>query len=97
MAAKNWYELDNPEEIVSPSLLVYPDRIEKNIELMISMIGDPSRLRPHIKTHKTAEIIEMQMDAGIEKFKCATIAEAATSATSAPTRSSRARDRTTRR
>ncbi len=76
MAGKNWYELDNPEEIVSPSLLVYPARIEKNIELMISMIGDPSRLRPHIKTHKTAEIIEMQMRHGIQKFKCATIAEA---------------------
>ncbi|MGB5428280.1 D-TA family PLP-dependent enzyme [Eudoraea sp.] len=76
MAGKNWYELDNPEEIVSPSLLVYPDRIEKNIALMISMIGDVSRLRPHIKTHKTAEIIKMQMQHGIQKFKCATIAEA---------------------
>ena len=76
MADKNWYELDNPEEIVSPSLLVYPDRIEKNIALMISIIGDVTRLRPHIKTHKTAEIIEMQMQHGIQKFKCATIAEA---------------------
>ncbi len=76
MAGKNWYELNNPEEIVSPSLLVYPDRIEKNIALMISIIGDVTRLRPHIKTHKTAEIIEMQMQHGIQKFKCATIAEA---------------------
>jgi D-serine deaminase-like pyridoxal phosphate-dependent protein len=76
MASKNWYELNNPEEIVSPSLLVYPDRIEKNIALMISIIGDVTRLRPHIKTHKTAEIIEMQMQHGIQKFKCATIAEA---------------------
>lgn len=76
MAGKNWYEIDNPEEIVSPSLMVYPDRIQKNIALMISMIGDVTRLRPHIKTHKTAEIIEMQMQHGIQKFKCATIAEA---------------------
>ena len=76
MSGKNWYELNNPEEIVSPTLLVYPDRIEKNIALMISIIGDVSRLRPHIKTHKTAEIIEMQMQHGIQKFKCATIAEA---------------------
>jgi len=76
MAGKNWYEIDNPEEVVSPSLLVYPDRIEKNIKLMISIIGDVTRLRPHIKTHKTAEIIEMQMQHGIQKFKCATIAEA---------------------
>ncbi len=76
MADKKWYELINPEEIVSPSLFVYPDRIEKNIALMISIIGDVTRLRPHIKTHKTAEIIEMQMQHGITKFKCATIAEA---------------------
>jgi D-serine deaminase-like pyridoxal phosphate-dependent protein len=40
------------------------------------MIDDVSRLRPHIKTHKTAEGIKMMMQAGISKFKCATIAEA---------------------
>jgi D-serine deaminase-like pyridoxal phosphate-dependent protein len=44
---------------------------------MVEMAGDPSRLRPHIKTHKTAEGIRMMMDAGVLKFKCATIAEAA--------------------
>ncbi len=43
---------------------------------MLSVAGGPDKLRPHIKTHKTAEIIEMQMEAGILKFKCATIAEA---------------------
>jgi len=40
------------------------------------MAGDVNRLRPHIKTHKTAEGIRLMMDAGISKFKCATIAEA---------------------
>lgn len=43
---------------------------------MIRMVGDVNRLRPHIKTHKTAEGIRLMMDAGISKFKCATIAEA---------------------
>jgi len=43
---------------------------------MIEIAGDPARLRPHIKTHKSAEIVRMQMDAGIQKFKCATLAEA---------------------
>lgn len=43
---------------------------------MIRMVGDVNRLRPHIKTHKTAEGIQLMMDAGISKFKCATIAEA---------------------
>ena len=72
----NWYAVKDTKELNSPSLLVYPDRIEKNIRRMIDMVGDVKRLRPHIKTHKTAEIIRMQMDHGIEKFKCATIAEA---------------------
>ncbi len=73
---ENWYVLNDPGQVASPCLLVYPDRIEKNIDLMIHMIGDVQRLRPHIKTHKTAEIVQMQLAKGIQKFKCATIAEA---------------------
>jgi len=71
-----WYQLENTDNIISPTLLLYPERIEKNIQLMVEMAGTPERLRPHIKTHKTREIIEMQMAYGIQKFKCATIAEA---------------------
>jgi D-serine deaminase-like pyridoxal phosphate-dependent protein len=42
---------------------------------MIEIAGDPSRLRTHVKTHKTAELVNMQLRAGITKFKCATMAE----------------------
>ncbi len=73
---KEWYQLDNENDLVSPSLLLYPDRIKKNIELMIAMAGGVDNLRPHIKTHKIAELIAMQISSGIYKFKCATIAEA---------------------
>ncbi|NNF19055.1 MAG: D-TA family PLP-dependent enzyme [Flavobacteriaceae bacterium] len=76
MTSLPWYQLHEPENCYSPSLLVYPDRIAHNIRMMCEMVGDTSRLRPHIKTHKTAEIIRMQQEAGIEKFKCATLAEA---------------------
>ncbi|MCX2718188.1 D-TA family PLP-dependent enzyme [Lentiprolixibacter aurantiacus] len=76
MDTENWYELKDTDQLVTPCLLVYPDRISKNIERMVEIAGTPSRLRPHIKTHKTAEIIQMQMDKGINQFKCATIAEA---------------------
>ncbi len=71
-----WYRVKNIDEIASPSLLVYPERIEENIRRMIAIAGKPSRLRPHVKTHKMAEIVAMQMEYGIGKFKCATIAEA---------------------
>ncbi|MEP7321982.1 MAG: D-TA family PLP-dependent enzyme [Saprospiraceae bacterium] len=72
----NWYEVINIEEIDTPALFVFPDRIAANIEAALSMVGDPGRLRPHIKTHKSKEAAQMMIDEGITKFKCATIAEA---------------------
>jgi len=73
---ENWCKVTNEREVDSPALLVYPERIKHNIAMAITMIGDRSRLRPHVKTHKTKEILQLQLDAGITKFKCATIAEA---------------------
>lgn len=71
------------EKIDSPALLVYPEIVKANIAEMIRMTGTPERLRPHIKTHKTAEGIQLMQEAGISKFKCATIAEAELLATQA--------------
>jgi D-serine deaminase-like pyridoxal phosphate-dependent protein len=71
-----WYTVINADAIPSPALLVYPDRVEDNIRRMIRMAGGVERLRPHIKTNKLPEVIRMQADQGITKFKCATIAEA---------------------
>ena len=71
-----WYEIEGTDGIGSPALLVYPQRIQHNIEQMLLIAGGPSRLRPHVKTHKMAEIVRMQQEAGIDKFKCATLTEA---------------------
>ena len=73
---KDWYRINNVEDIPSPSLVVFPSRIEENIKLMIKIAGGTKKLRPHIKTHKIAEIIKMQIDHDITKFKCATLSEA---------------------
>jgi len=72
---KNWYLVNNTDGVNSPSLLVYPDRIENNIRQIIDIAGSVDQLRPHVKTHKMPEIIRLQMKYGIYKFKCATIAE----------------------
>ena len=71
-----WYKINNAEELDSPALLVYPERILNNIRLAVEICKDISMLRPHAKTHKMREIAKMMLDAGIHKFKCATIAEA---------------------
>lgn len=71
-----WYQVHNPDKVLSPSLLIYKERIAFNINLMIEIAGSADRLVPHVKTHKMAEVTQMQLKAGITKFKCATIAEA---------------------
>ena len=72
----NWYEVKDIESIDSPALLIFPDRVQHNINMMIKAVnGDTHRLMPHIKTHKMGEIIKMQLRSGIKRFKCATIAE----------------------
>ncbi|WP_154856785.1 D-TA family PLP-dependent enzyme [Cyclobacterium xiamenense] len=70
-----WYELQHPETVDSPALLVYRDRARENIQRAIAVVGTPDRLRPHVKTNKSIEACQLMMDAGISKFKAATIAE----------------------
>jgi D-serine deaminase-like pyridoxal phosphate-dependent protein len=71
----SWPEINNPQDVPSPALLIYFERVEENIRRMIRMAGGVDRLRPHIKTHKLAELVRLQLAEGISRFKCATIAE----------------------
>jgi D-serine deaminase-like pyridoxal phosphate-dependent protein len=70
----HWFEIINHEDVPSPSLLVYPQRIQSNIDSMLLM-APAARLRPHVKTHKMQEVVALCRNSGIEKFKTATIAE----------------------
>jgi len=70
------YKLIDEASVFTPALVFYPALIRENIAAIIAMVGGTERLRPHVKTHKTAEIAKMQLEAGVTKHKCATIAEA---------------------
>nr|WP_067053948.1 D-TA family PLP-dependent enzyme [Mucilaginibacter sp. L294] len=76
MEATEWYTINNVDELDTPALVVYPDRVKYNINLVKTMIDDVSRLRPHVKTHKSIDVTHLMLNAGVTKFKCATIAEA---------------------
>lgn len=78
--ADPWFSVADTDRIPSPALLVYPERVEENIRRLIAIVGSPDRLRPHVKTHKMPELIRRQLQHGITKFKCSTIAEAEMSA-----------------
>lgn len=71
-----WYAIREINELDSPAFVIYLERVKQNIRSAIELVGDPGRLRPHVKTHKSADVTRLMMQAGITKFKCATIAEA---------------------
>jgi D-serine deaminase-like pyridoxal phosphate-dependent protein len=71
----NWYLLQNAAAIDSPALIIYKERVMHNISSALSMVN-ADRLRPHVKTNKCPDAVKLLLDAGIHKFKCATIAEA---------------------
>ena len=73
---KSYPILKETESMPSPCLWVDRAAAKRNIGQMITQAGNAGRLRPHIKTHKMREIIEMQVAAGIDKCKAATLSEA---------------------
>lgn len=73
---KPWFHIENEEALPSPTLVLFEDRIESNLALMLQIARGPERLRPHVKTHKLAPLVRWQLDLGITKFKCSTVAEA---------------------
>jgi D-serine deaminase-like pyridoxal phosphate-dependent protein len=73
---EDWCSFNGINDLDSPALIIYKDRIVHNIRLIKTMISDVDRLRPHVKTHKTKEVTDLLIEEGINKFKCATIAEA---------------------
>ena len=70
------YQIKNTDEIYSPGLVIFRELLVHNLKEMIRIAGGAERLRPHCKTHKTREIIEMLIEMGVTRHKCATIAEA---------------------
>ncbi len=70
------YFIEDPGQILSPGLVIFRRLVRRNIDQMIAVAGSADRLRPHCKTHKMAAVTKMELEAGIRKHKCATVAEA---------------------
>lgn len=70
------YAIADTSQMLSPSLVIFRDLVEANLAEMIRIAGGPHRLRPHCKTHKMREVVELELGRGITRHKCATIAEA---------------------
>lgn len=76
MSSVKPYLFQEAEELVTPQLVYYRDIIESNLTRILETAGGPERLWPHVKSHKMLRCVQLQMEKGIDRFKCATIAEA---------------------
>src|SRR5262249_20670796 len=64
-------------ELTTPALLLDLPVVQRNIDRMAACTRGPTRLRPHFKSHKCAEIARMQIEAGAIGLTAATVWEAA--------------------
>ncbi len=64
------------DNLQTPALLIRLDRVRANIARAIADAGI-DRWRPHIKTSKVGQVMDLLLQAGVRHFKCATTREAA--------------------
>jgi D-serine deaminase-like pyridoxal phosphate-dependent protein len=65
------------DELDTPSLVVREEILQRNVAEMAEYArSNGIALRPHFKTHKTAEVARMQKDAGAVGITCAKLGEA---------------------
>jgi D-serine deaminase-like pyridoxal phosphate-dependent protein len=65
------------EALTTPALILDAAALKRNIAAMAARMRGPTRLRPHAKSHKCAEIARLQIDAGAIGMTTATVWEAA--------------------
>jgi D-serine deaminase-like pyridoxal phosphate-dependent protein len=70
------YEISDPR-VDTPCLLIDLDTLAANIARMAALASRSGvRLRPHVKTHKSAHVARMQLEAGASGLCVATVGEA---------------------
>jgi len=78
------YKINNPDSFETPEYLIFEDVLEHNLKTILEMVKDSSRLIPHAKTHKSKEILNLQISRGIKRHKTSTLEELETLAECSP-------------
>jgi D-serine deaminase-like pyridoxal phosphate-dependent protein len=70
------YRISDPEDVLTPALVVYPEIIASNIARTLELLGgNADRWRVHIKTAKLAYTLRLLLERGVRNLKCATTLE----------------------
>jgi D-serine deaminase-like pyridoxal phosphate-dependent protein len=69
--------MDYRDELDTPALVVHEEILKRNVDQMGAYARSKGiQLRPHFKTHKTAEVARMQKESGAIGITCAKLGEA---------------------
>ncbi|HEV8597931.1 MAG TPA: alanine racemase [Gemmatimonadales bacterium] len=69
------YAVAGLDGVRTPALLIYADRVDRNITATLRLLDGPNRWRPHLKTAKLGWTMERLHAAGVTQAKCATALE----------------------
>ncbi len=64
------------EEVDTPALVLDLDALEANLATLQDCAGDRVRVRPHAKTHKSADLAKLQLELGAVGVCCQKVSEA---------------------
>jgi D-serine deaminase-like pyridoxal phosphate-dependent protein len=74
---QTWIKPEEREQLLTPQVIVHSEVLLANIKGMAKFAQDHRlQLRPHLKTHKTAEIVQLQLKHGAIGLTVAKISEA---------------------
>src|SRR5579863_1159638 len=66
-----------PDGIPTPCFAIHEQGVVDNLHATARACGGIGRLMPHVKTHRSAWIVELLLAEGVRAFKTATVAETA--------------------
>ena len=69
------YKVADPDALETPAMVVFEDHLKHNLATAFELAGGPQNLMPHVKTHKSAQVVRRQIEQGVAGFKCATLKE----------------------
>jgi D-serine deaminase-like pyridoxal phosphate-dependent protein len=75
MIDSDGYRVADPDELPTPTMLVFRDHLRHNIDSVCEVANGGRNLFTHAKTHKSEAVTRLQVEMGIDQFKCATLAE----------------------
>lgn len=71
-----YQDLPRPDFPVStPCFVILEDAVRHNLDQTATLAGGVDRLVPHIKTHRSPWLLDLQVRAGVTAFKAATLRE----------------------